>query len=107
MPETPTRLFNAIGTGSDQTLYTSPAATSTVVSSVSICNRDSSAHTFTVAQTTGSGAVATTDYLYYQRNLNANDTFIFTIGEIMVAADTLHFTGDNHLTIQGWGVQIS
>ena len=68
-------------------LYTVPAATSTVVSSLVICNRGATEATFRVSIAVGGGATANKDYLYYDLPIAPNDTFIFTIGPTLAAAD--------------------
>lgn len=61
-------------------LYTVPSLTSTVVSSLIICNEGSTATTFRVSIAPAGAADALSQYIYYDVPLAANDTFIFTGG---------------------------
>ena len=74
----------------DTGLYTVPAATQTVVSSIIVCNRGTTTETFRVAHVDGAiGSVANEDYIYYDIEIAANDTFIATVGLTMEATHTL------------------
>jgi hypothetical protein len=59
-------------------------STSAVISSIVICNTNSTTQTFTIWLVPG-GATnpSTKQYLYYQLPILANDTFIATIGVTM------------------------
>lgn len=71
------------------TLYTVPASTSTVCSSISICNRSASSTTFRVAVRPGGAAISNEHYLYYDVTLAGNDTFIATIGMTLATTDVV------------------
>ena len=71
------------------TLYTCPGATTTVVSSITICNISATQTTFRVALQPLGAAIADADYIYYDVTLAGNDTFIFTGGITMIATDVL------------------
>lgn len=68
-------------------LYTVPALTSTVVSSITICNRGSSAASLRLSVSVAGGATATKDYLYYDLVIPPYDTFIATVGLTLGATD--------------------
>jgi hypothetical protein len=65
--------------GTADTLYTVPAATATVVSTISVCNTSSSAATFSVAVSTTTSFVAS-GYIVYQATIAGNDTVGLTFG---------------------------
>lgn len=71
------------------TLYTVPGATTTAVSSISICNRSSTATSFRVAIRPAGGAISNEMYLYYDVTIAGNDTFIATIGISLGATDVI------------------
>ena len=71
------------------TLYTVPASTSTVVSSLTICNRSSVATTFRIAIRPSGASIADTHYLYYDVPIAGNDTFIATIGLSLATTDVI------------------
>lgn len=77
-------------------LYTVPALTSAVCSSIVICNQSSStADTYKVAVRVGGAADSTKDKLYYSVTLAANDTFIATIGITLATTDEIWITSTN------------
>jgi hypothetical protein len=71
------------------TLYTVPAATSTVCSSLTICNRSATATTFRVAVRPAGAAISNEHYLYYDVTIAGNDTFIATIGITLATTDVV------------------
>lgn len=70
-------------------LYTVPAATSTVVSSLTVCNRDAGPSTFRISVSVGGGVTASKDYLYYNLTVAAGDTFAATLGLTLSATDVV------------------
>jgi hypothetical protein len=90
-------------------LYTVPAATQAVVSSIIICNRSSSATaTFRISATAGGGVTTTKDYIYYDLILGQNDTFIATIGLTLGATDKIRvFSSTANLSFTAVGSEIS
>lgn len=71
------------------TLYTVPAATSTVASSIIVCNQAATDATFRVSIQVAAAADNAKQYLYYDTTVNANDTFIATIGITMATTDVM------------------
>jgi len=89
-------------------LYTVPASTATVVSSVVVCNRDSAVDTFRLSIAVGGGATATKDYLYYDVLIPPNDTFIATVGLTLAAADVLRgYAGSANLSFSVFGEEVA
>lgn len=70
-------------------LYTVPSSTSAVCSTIVICNQASSAATFRVAVRPAGAAIATSQYISYDSNLNANDSITLTIGITLAATDVI------------------
>ena len=71
------------------TLYTVPAVTDAVVSSIVICNRSSSDTHFRVAVRPSGEALDVKHYLYYDVLLPLNDTFTATLGITLSATDVV------------------
>ena len=71
------------------TLYTVPAATDAVVSSIVVCNRGASETYFRVAVRPAGEAIADKHYIYYDAIIGGNDTFIATIGLTLAATDVM------------------
>lgn len=93
----------------DTSLYTVPSATSAVVSSILVCNKGTSSATFRVAHVDGAiSAVASEDYLYYDVDVPANDTFAATIGISMAAANSILVRSDStDVNFILWGSEIT
>ena len=70
-------------------LYTVPASTSTICSSIVVCNRSATATSFRVAVRPSGGAIANQMYLYYDVTIAGNDTFIATIGISLQTTDVV------------------
>lgn len=75
-------------------LYTVPAATSAVISSIVIANRSASTRTFTLKLAPGGVADANAHHLYAAVPLTKNNTFVATIGITMAATDKLRIVSD-------------
>lgn len=69
-------------------LYTVPAATSTVVSSLAVCNRSTST-TFRVAVRPAGAAIANQHYIVYDNYVNQYDTVFLTLGITLAATDVV------------------
>lgn len=70
-------------------LYTVPAATSTVCSTLVVANRGADAATFRVAVRPGGATLANQHYLYYGVQLQTGDSFAATIGLTLAAGDVV------------------
>ena len=77
------------------TLYTVPASTSTVCSSITICNRSATATSFRVAIRPAGAGISNEHYLYYDVTLAGNDTFIATIGITLATTDVVSVYATN------------
>lgn len=71
------------------TLYTVPALTSAVGSSIVVCNRSATATSFRVAVRPAGAAIANEHYIYYDVAIPGNDTFIATIGITLATTDVV------------------
>ena len=90
-------------------LYTVPAATQAVVSSVIVCNRSSSATaTFRISASVAGAATANKDYIYYDLIIGQSDTFIATIGLTLGATDKIRiYASTANLSFTAVGSEIS
>jgi glucose-6-phosphate dehydrogenase assembly protein OpcA len=73
----------------DTSLYTVPAATEAVVSSITVSNRGSSAGTYRIAVRPAGASIANQHYVAYDINLNAKATDTFTLGITLAATDVV------------------
>ena len=89
-------------------LYTVPASTEAVLSTIIVCNRGTSAATFRIAVKVNGGTVANEDYIYYDLSIGANDTFAATLGITLDASDVIEVYASNaNLTFAAFGQEIS
>jgi len=70
------------------TLYTVPASTSAVCSTLTICNLGIST-TFRVAIRPGGAGIANQHYIVYDNFINANDSIYLTIGTTLATTDVV------------------
>ena len=68
-------------------LYTVPSSTSTVASSLIICNRGASTATIRISVSVAGASTSNKDYIYYDLTIPAYDTFIATIGISLATTD--------------------
>ena len=89
------------------TLYTVPAATQAVCSTLAICNRDI-ATTYRVSVRPAGAAQDVKHYLVYDAVIAANDTIMLTIGITLAATDVVGvYAGTSAVTFALFGAEIS
>lgn len=71
------------------TLYTVPAATTAVASTLTVCNRSATATSFRVAVRPAGAALSNEHYIYYDLDIAGNDTFAATLGLSLAATDVV------------------
>ena len=90
------------------TLYTVPSATSTTVSSITVCNTQSTTDYFSISVAVGGSADNIKQYIYAVVYLDANDTFIATVGITLAANDVVRCECANgNCSFSLFGVQIT
>jgi len=77
------------------TVYTVPAATQSVISSINICNPDSTSRTFRVAIIPSGNTLAQRHYLAYETPVAATDTITLSAGITMGANDSISVFANN------------
>jgi hypothetical protein len=89
-------------------LYTVPAATEAVVSSLTICNRDTTPGTFRISVRPAGAAQADQHYLVFDAPIAAKDTIILTVGLTLEATDVITIYSSNADTaFHAYGSEIS
>lgn len=71
------------------TLYTVPAATSAVISTLNICNLGGSATTYRIAVRPAGATLANSHYLVYDGALPALDSIAVSIGATLATTDVV------------------
>lgn len=90
-------------------LYTVPAATSTVVSTIIVANRTASAVTYRIAIRTDGDAISNKHYIAYDISLGANDSVTLTLGITLAATDVVSVSAGtaNALSVNIFGTEIT
>lgn len=89
------------------TLYTVPAATQTVCSTLSICNRDI-ATVYRVSVRPAGAAQANQHYIVFDSVLAANDTIMLTLGITIAATDVVTvYAGSSSVSFALFGAEIT
>ena len=90
------------------TLYTAPAATSTVLSTVTICNQASTAGTFRLAVRPAGASLAAQHYIAYDTPIAANDTVALTLGMTLATTDVVTiYASSATMSFTAFGSEIS
>lgn len=90
------------------TLYTVPANTSSIISTLAICNQANTATTFRVALRPAGATLATQHYLNFDTALPANDTITATLGITMATTDVLTvYAGSANVSFSAFGSEIT
>lgn len=71
------------------TLYTVPAATKTVCSTLTVCNRAATSGTYRVAVRPAGASLANQHYIVYNAIIPANSTDTISIGATLAATDVV------------------
>jgi hypothetical protein len=90
------------------TLYTVPSATTAVISSIVIANRDASSATYRIAVRPDGAAIANSQYIAYDVTVGASDSTVLTLGITMDATDVLSvYASTANLTFSAFGSEIA
>lgn len=90
------------------TLYTVPAATSTIVSSIVIANRAATSATFRIAIRPAGAALANQHYIAYDVTVGASDSTVLTLGVTLATTDVITvYASTANLTFNAYGSEIS
>jgi hypothetical protein len=89
-------------------VYTVPASTETVISTIVIANRTAAAESFRIAIRTGGDAVEDKHYIAYDVHIAANDSTTLTLGVTLEATDVLSvYASAVDLSVNVFGTEIS
>jgi len=89
-------------------VYTVPSATETVISTVILANRTSSAMTFRIAIRPDGATISDEHYIAYDVPLAANDSTTLTLGITLDATDVLSvYASAVDMSVNVFGTEIS
>lgn len=90
------------------TLYTVPAATSTVVSTVTVCNQTSTQQSYRIAVRPGGASIAGQHYIAYDVPIQANDTTALTLGITLATTDVITvYASSASMSFSAFGSEVS
>ena len=99
---------SAPGATTDTTLYTVPAATDAIVSSIVVANRDTSSATFRIAIRPAGATLANQHYIAYDVTVGASDSTVLTLGLTLDATDVITVRASTaNLSFSAYGSEIS
>jgi glucose-6-phosphate dehydrogenase assembly protein OpcA len=89
-------------------LYTVPASTSTVVSTITICNQAVSSATFRIAVRPAGAVLAAQHYVAYDITVGASDSTALTLGLTLATTDIITiYASTATLSFAAFGSEIS
>ena len=90
------------------TLYTCPASTQTVISTISVCNRGSASGTFRISIRPNGATLANSHYIAFDAAVAAKDTLFITVGATIDAADIVEvYASTSDFTFNAFGSEIT
>lgn len=94
---TPTLIYGPIGAG-----------LATVVSTIAVCNRGTTASTYRISIRENGAAEATKQYLVYDASISGNSTVTYTLGLTLAAGDAIYvYSSSVNLSYQIFGSEVS
>lgn len=89
------------------TLYTVPSATSTVASTLTVCNLGATT-TFRIAIQPAGATLSNSQYISYNTIVNSNDTVFLTVGLSLATTDVVTcYANTSNVTFSLFGTEIS
>lgn len=89
-------------------LYTVPAATQAIISSITVSNRTTTAATFRISVSPAGAATANKDYLVYDTQIGSNGVVTLTLGITLAATDKIRvFASTANLSFNAFGSELA
>jgi hypothetical protein len=89
-------------------LYTVPAATSTIISTITVANRAASDATFRISQSLAGAAISDKDYLIYDVSIPGSGFITLTLGITMATTDKLRvYASSGDISFNAFGTELS
>jgi hypothetical protein len=89
-------------------LYTVPAATESIISTITVANQAASAGTYRIAVRIAGATLAAAQYLIYDASLSANSTDTMTLGITLAATDVVTvYASTADFSFNAFGTELS
>jgi len=90
------------------TLYTVPAGTQAVVSTISVCNQAATSGTYRIAIRVAGSALSAEEYIAYDTAITANNTTFITVGITLNATDVITvYASSANMSFNAFGSELS
>ena len=90
------------------TLYTCPAATQTVISSLVVCNQAATSATYRIAVRKNAAVLDASMYIVYDASVGANSTTAYTLGMTVDASDlVVVYASSSTMSFTAFGSEIA
>lgn len=90
------------------TLYTCPASTETVISTITICNQAGTSGTYRIAVRPNGASLAKEHYVVYDATIGANTTTAYTLGLTIDASDVVTvYASSADISFNAYGSEIA
>lgn len=95
-------------TTAGEVLYTVPASTEAVISTITVCNRGTSSGTYRIAVRPNGATLANQHYIAYDSSIPANTTQALTLGITVDAADVVEvYASSANFTFNAFGSEVA
>jgi D-alanyl-D-alanine carboxypeptidase len=89
-------------------LYTVPASTQAIVSTISVCNQTSTDATFRISVSVNGATLSAKEYIAYDATVRGNGFLTFTLGISLGAADVIRiYASSTGLSFSAFGTELS
>jgi glucose-6-phosphate dehydrogenase assembly protein OpcA len=105
--------YKVLGTSSPSAitatnLYTVPSATSTIVSTISVCNQAATVGTFRIAIRPAGATLAANHYIAYDTPIPGNDSIALTMGITLATTDIITvYASSSTMSFLAFGTEIT
>ena len=90
------------------TLYTCPASTQTVISTITICNQAGTSGTYRIAVRPNGATLSSEHYVVYDATIQANTTAAYTLGITIDASDVVTvYASSANISFNAFGSEIA
>lgn len=92
----------------ETTLYTVPASTETIISTIMVANRAATSATFRINVSVNGAATSNKEYLAYDVTINGNSFIALTLGITVDATDVIRvYASSANLSFTAFGSEIA